>query len=117
MDYHEPTPETSNAGDSSRIHPVGHPTGNHQATGRQRIVVSVHETALGIRKARPLKSETLTRYELVSNDSHMNVLLDNDTLKEGTLLTLKDIEGCWLVVRRHETLQRAEIKRGWNNNI
>lgn len=47
----------------------------------------------------------------------MNVLLDNDQLREGQIVTLKDVEGRWLIVRKHETLHREELKRGWNNNI
>lgn len=64
-----------------------------------------------------MKPENLTRYELVSHDSHMNVLLDEPDLREGTMLTLKDVEGRWLIVRRHETIGRTDIKRGWKNNI
>ena len=65
------------------------------------------------------RSETLTRYELVAVGSteRMNVLLDNDFLNSGQEITLEDDGRRWLIWKRHETIQRANINRGWNNNI
>ena len=70
------------------------------------------------------KSERLTRVELVSDDgfSHrMNVLVEaNPLLLPGNSLTLKDSDSpdtLWTILRVHETLNRVDIKHGWNNNI
>lgn len=69
-----------------------------------------------------MRSETLTRYELASLTKRMNVLLDNSNLRPGDYVTLVDDEDeddqpRWLVMAKHETLQRRSIKRGWDNNI
>lgn len=67
-----------------------------------------------------MKSEKLTRYELQSGTTRMNVLLD-EKIPVGYYVTLNDEEFDsgkeWLIVRRHETIDRKSIKRKWNNNI
>lgn len=68
-----------------------------------------------------MRTETLTRYHLVSGDTRMNVLLDRK-LSIGTQVSLED-DGefddgkVWTIKERYETLERKSIKRGWNNNI
>jgi hypothetical protein len=65
------------------------------------------------------RAQTLTRYELLASDSseRMNVLLDNDFLNPGQEISLEGADQRWLVIKRHETLQRASINYGWKNNI
>ncbi len=66
-----------------------------------------------------MRTETLTRYHLVSGDTYMNVLLDQK-VSRGSRVTLKDDtdpDREWTVKDRFETLERHDIKRGWNNNI
>jgi hypothetical protein len=68
------------------------------------------------------RPETLTRYLLIREDGEyverMNVLLDSASLQKGSRVTLEEFpDQIWEVVTKEETLDRASIKRGWNNNI
>lgn len=67
------------------------------------------------------KSQQLTRVEISNGPSKMNVLVDADSrLKPGTAITLKDSDtpqNRWTIVKVHETIDRADINYGWNNNI
>ena len=66
-----------------------------------------------------MRSETLTRYHLMSvgTAEHMNVLLDRDNLKVGNEVVLVDDDTRWMVISKFETVERKSINQGWNNNI
>lgn len=70
-----------------------------------------------------MRAELLTRYELqswVNGDfgvTHMNVLLDDNKLNHGTLLSLQGDTMVWKIVGIGETIRAASINRGWHNNI
>lgn len=66
----------------------------------------------------------LTRYLLGSGTTRMNILLDRAHIPVGWHVTLRndselgpDAGKEWEVLERHETLEAAWVKRGWNNNI
>ena len=64
----------------------------------------------------------LRQHQLIDEESHSVLLvwLDHDPrVKEGSLISLKEVpDRKWRVVNIYPTsLQRTDIKRGWNNNI
>lgn len=63
----------------------------------------------------------LKQYVLFEADSCSEMLcwLDDPRLKHGSLVTLKEIpDRVWQVTEIYDrTLDRKDIKRGWNNNI
>lgn len=78
------------------------------------------------------KSERLTRVEIfylgmpepkkkTGRVEKMNVLVDtHPLLLVGNTVTLKSSEEpdkVWTILNVHETLNRADINYGWNNNI
>ena len=78
------------------------------------------------------KSERLTRVELIHMEmggtrwgtgkvERMNVLVDtHPLLLIGNRVTLKSSDDPtkeWTILNVHETLNRADINYGWNNNI
>ena len=77
------------------------------------------------------KTSELVRVEVVSTTSphlreetpvsHMNIYVDTKfNIKVGDTITLVDSENpkeFWTIVAIHETVNRSDIKHGWNNNI
>jgi hypothetical protein len=59
----------------------------------------------------------LKRYDTYE-DTYLKTWLPMDKrVKEGTVISLEDVEGKWQVVEQFGRDELSNLKRGWNNNI
>ena len=68
-----------------------------------------------------MTAELLCRVELAEEggSARMNVLVDRTDLHAGHVVSLRGVDGWWVVTAVHETVRTAKIKsnRTWSNNI